>query len=496
MIIYFYSSDVINQTNKLIQEGKYEAAITLLKEEIPKKPNDLELYLLLADCYLRCQNYEDALKQYNKVKDQELIHDKKGKTSLMYNVADAYFNLKQYDNVFGACLQILQTSPGDLKAVKIIAFMLLGNARFRLAIPYLKRLMELEPDDSKNERAYAVALYEVGETERAMELVKRQIEDDPGDMNLKLLYLGMCSFHNRQAGIDHLQDFFFTIKDEAVAIFLIRLYCFMLYNIELHPAVLEFLEKRIDDPVSRLEVKRECTYFLIFFLLRLRNAGEAERWINTFEESYGNYRQLKKIKASIGMDVFDTGDIIDFESLYKEEFQSLFSEEMVYKLSGLKTDQFINIDKFFQESEDNELVLNPAHQQRSMDLLLEVFCHLTKEDFLKFTEKACKWLHFKIINMAKHLDEQSIDYLCEHPETSEKLVVSFKQFKKNANVSDIFLNDLLAKLHEYEVNKVMLIANGELTEAAQGKLRSTGSIEVLQGVKFRELLQETLGSVL
>ena len=492
---YFDKLNMVDQANRLIQEGKYEAAITLLEKEILKKSDDPQPFFLLADCHLKYQNYEEALKQYNKIKDQKLLHDQKSRVSLMYNIADTYFNLKQYDNVFNACLQILQMSSEDLKAIKIIAFMLLGNAEFKIALPYLEKLVALEPDDPKNKNAYAVALYETGDTEKAVKLLKEKIEDNPDDTYLSLLYLGMCTFYDRKVAIKYLRKIFPATKNESIIIFLIRLFCFIVYNFELRPTVLEFLKKQIDDPKTHTEARRECTYFLILFLLELRNIGEAKRWINTFEGSYGNYRQLKGIKLGIGLDTSDTEDSVDFESLYKKEFHSLFSKDLVYELSGLKMDRVINIDEFFQEK-DNEPVLSSGYQQKSMDSLLDVFCHLKREEFLKFTEKTCKWLHLRIIKMTKHLDEQSIDYVCEHQKTSEKLVASFRQFKKNAKVSDIFLNDLIAKTYEYETSKVVLVTNGELTPLAQKKSESTESIEVLQGTRFYDLLQETLGSVL
>ena len=114
----------------------------------------------------------------------------------------------------------------------------------------------------------------------------------------------MCAFYERKTGLDHLVNMFSSVKDETIVIFLIRLYCFMIYNFKLNPGILDFLKQQINNTEFGRDVQRECTYFLIFFLLQLRNTGEAERWIHTFEEAYGNYREFGKYQGKYWYEYF------------------------------------------------------------------------------------------------------------------------------------------------------------------------------------------------
>ena len=196
--VYFYRTDMIDQANKLIQDGKYEMAIPILQKEILNKPNEAKPHLLLADSYFQHDNYQEALNYYKKISKNKLIHDKKGKKSLLYKIADTFFKLEEYDNVFDICLQILQIDPDDLKANKIITFMLLGNAKFKLAIPYLEKLMELESNDPRNKMAYSVALYELGEINKAIGMMKKQIENNEQDMNPKPVILEHVRFLRKE----------------------------------------------------------------------------------------------------------------------------------------------------------------------------------------------------------------------------------------------------------------------------------------------------------
>ena len=196
------------------------------------------------------------------------------------------------------------------------------------------------------------------------------------------------------------------------------------------------------------------------------------------------------------MSISDSRDIIDFESIYRQEFQLLFPRDLVYKLSKLQTKYIVDSNKFFQETvEEGQFILKHSYQRKSLETLLQRLSNLTKEEFLKFTQKACGWLGLKIINKKKHLDEQNIDYLCENQENQEKIIVSFKQFKKHTNLSDIFLTELSAKAYRHEIIKTILVTNGILTEAAQEKLKSMKTLDVYQGSDLHGLLQELLGDM-
>ena len=112
------------------------------------------------------------------------------------NLADLYRQQGQEDRVEQTLREGLKADPGNGDAYHGLGLSLVRQKRLRDAIPELAKAAQRRPDVPRYAYVYGVALYEDGQTRRALDVLKRAHERHPADREI---VVALAEYH-RAAG--------------------------------------------------------------------------------------------------------------------------------------------------------------------------------------------------------------------------------------------------------------------------------------------------------
>ncbi len=498
IIVSELSGNSLSQAQKMIQEGKYENAVELLKKKLIKAPQNIQILTLLGDCHTELKEYDIAIRHYIKVQSLDTLLTTKKQINLNNSIAYLYRESKQYEKLFETYLQILRINPEDLQANKGVAYGLLGMKQFNLSIPYFEKIYNMKQNnDIKDIIGYYTALSYGDQTKKAKEIIVEILEKYPDNMHLQLLFIVIFQEESFRDGILYIQKIFHKTNDAGVMRVLIKLYSYFLYSLDPDPKLIGFMKQNMENKDYPKKLRREAHYFYLFFLIKLGRSSlkEMREEIKYFEKTYENYRNLDTLKNTIGIENENFDETIPFENLYQKEMESIIPDDFLFNLSGLRINYVINIEKFFDFSDESAIQLREEFRRPNIQSLLDQYYALSGELFLRFTERATRLMGLKIINSLRNRsDDHIFTYSCKE-ETSQKTVIAcFAQCKKSAYLSDIFLDELIAKSKANKARKIILVSNGNLTKAAKSMSKMIPEFAAIKDDELYDLLLNGLPS--
>ena len=499
IIVSELSDSHFSQAQTMIQEGKYENAVIVLKKELIKNPQDIRVLTSLGECHIQLEEYDTAMKHYMQVHNSNIPLTTKEQININNKMGYLYKELKQYENLFETYLKTLYVSPEDLQANQGVAYNLLGMKQFNASIPYFEKALSIQKnDDIEVFIGYYIALSYDNQTKKAKERIMSMLTKYPDNMHLQLLFTATFQQKSFKDGILYIQKLFDKTNDEGVIRILIKLYSYFLYFVGANPDLIALIKRHVKNKNYSNKLRREAHYFYLFFLIKIErsNIEEIEEEITYFDNNYGNYRNFHQLKNSVDIENKSLDESIQFEDIYKQEMESIISDDFLFNLSGLKSNYALNLEKFFNFSNESDAVaiqLKQEFQRPNIQLLLDRYYKLPGEVFLRFTKRASQLMGLKIMNLLRNTSDDHIDtYLCKDTTTREIIITCFAQCKKSTQLSDIFVGELIAQLKTNKAKKIILISNGELTEAAHSMSKTTPQFIILQDDELHDLLLNTL----
>lgn len=131
---------VLSRALQLSFEGKREAAIAMLEEEVADPPAIPEVHALLGGLYQEDGRTDEAIAQFERA---------------------------------------VESSPGSPVLVSNLGLAQLVARRYEEAVPPLRRAVALEPDNSEHHNRLALALAAAGEVEEALGVIEKALDLEP-----------------------------------------------------------------------------------------------------------------------------------------------------------------------------------------------------------------------------------------------------------------------------------------------------------------------------
>jgi tetratricopeptide (TPR) repeat protein len=163
----------LKQADKLIRQGKLDAAIAEYVRLIDEQPQDWTTINVLGDLYLRARNNEKALEQYIRVADHQFAEGFFPKSAALYKKA-----LKLAPENEHILMQLAEIGERQGKFVdakqflKQVARQRQGRGEDRAAAECILRLGSLPEADVESRIAAVQAAQQLGDAFRAVELLK------------------------------------------------------------------------------------------------------------------------------------------------------------------------------------------------------------------------------------------------------------------------------------------------------------------------------------
>jgi len=158
----------------LHQLGRSEEAIAIIERSLTLEPDRAECYNNLGIILRAVERYEEAAAAYTRATELDPMH------------ANAYNNLGVLRRVTGkpeeaevAYRKAIELKPTYAEAYHNLGVLLAGLQRHREAMLCHFKVLSLEPARTDDRRLLAIAYCEIGERDKAVQIIQKWIKDDP-----------------------------------------------------------------------------------------------------------------------------------------------------------------------------------------------------------------------------------------------------------------------------------------------------------------------------
>lgn len=214
---------------EFINKKDYSAAKPLILDRLKEEPQNIELQKLCGLCNINSGLYEEALKNFdfaaamdssdavsmyyaavcsaetNRFEKAEKLLNELLKLRPEYIDAykvlfSVYLKTEQYNKIFETGNRLLNENVCDAQIYDILASAAAAVSSFEDAVLYLKKALDLEPENYKFKTKLGIACFAAGRIDAAMgyynEVLKKAPDDVQALYNLGLAYYALEDFEN------------------------------------------------------------------------------------------------------------------------------------------------------------------------------------------------------------------------------------------------------------------------------------------------------------
>ncbi len=191
--------------------GKAYEAYEILINLAPNNPkiDEFECALRLGVSAVKTNHLQEAIKSFVQARTLQSNH-----FEVNYNLGYICYLQKDYEKAIPYLRQSLLVDAENVLALRYMGFSLHKAHRYREALSYLKKTIDLQPDDKESLFAMAECLFESGATERALKIFMH-LRPDPALGPQSALYAGLIHSQTNQHD-KAVADFEIGLKHETI----------------------------------------------------------------------------------------------------------------------------------------------------------------------------------------------------------------------------------------------------------------------------------------
>lgn len=484
----------VDEAVQLMKSGRDFEARELLNDHLKRSPEDYRAYYYLARISEKDGDINKALEYYQIVRDKGGFTGEIDMLEVSKKVAEFHYLQGKMDNAFDSFLYVLKISPSDAEANRHLGFMAIGNEQFKIALPFLEKARDKLTEDRELAIAHAICLYQLGNEKQPFEIFEKLLAKNPDDEDVNLMFVLICRNSHYQEGKKKIKKTLPGVTDDHIKLFLIRMYVYICYREEKPDDALEFLGKVIDGEPQLPEIEIELRYYRLIFSLSKNDFRQAEKSFTSIKESNESYKDLPVISEYI--EYMDLGPPIEeiepFESVYERTFEDIIPENALFNISGLRTNDHIAFDKYYDIDEENNIIeLRDEYRAPSMANMVDRYLEIPGSEHDSFARRVINNFGYKVDRKEDAHEKDGHDYFVTHSRDKKmKALFAFRWYSKEAQISDIFISNFINKMKESRVQRGVIIANATLTPGAENAIHSAGNIQYIDKERLGEMVED------
>jgi len=195
----------IENSLKLINDGKYALAEKELKTFIDKNHESVYAHFLLAECYFKQDNYEWALPEYNIVLKMNKYTEAYSEYDVRSRLANIFLHYKKSDEAQKEFILMSKIQPGNYHNYYEIGKIFQERNYTENAYSYFKKALSINPQHVDSLFKAGEISYQQNRFEDAILELQAALKENP-DYHKAHFYLGRIHFDNKSF-VDAAQEF-------------------------------------------------------------------------------------------------------------------------------------------------------------------------------------------------------------------------------------------------------------------------------------------------
>lgn len=180
---------LLGETYTIIKD--YDSAIKQYREILKEEPENVKARVTLADILSWQKKYGESIREYERA-----LKLKPGDIKIEEKLARVYTWKKDYPKAESLYKDIIRKDPQNLDAYVSLGQILSWQKRYSEALEYFDLALSRKKDNNIK-MLYAEALLSSGDYERAQEILKGVVNDEPDNLKARV-YLADAFVYNRQ----------------------------------------------------------------------------------------------------------------------------------------------------------------------------------------------------------------------------------------------------------------------------------------------------------
>ncbi len=132
---------VVDEAKALVEQGKYDEAISLYKDYIEKNPEITQVHNLIGEIYEKKEDYKSAVAEYEIV-----LAENPEETNALFLAGRMYIKLFEYEKAEEYFLRLAELTPEDSDVMYTLGELMLDKGESEGAIEFYTNAVTLRPD--------------------------------------------------------------------------------------------------------------------------------------------------------------------------------------------------------------------------------------------------------------------------------------------------------------------------------------------------------------
>ena len=182
-------------------QDKDDKAVEIYMDFLRNNPADIKIRFEMGKTLLKLKRYDDAAEEFEKILERDSsLADVSFSLGLSY-----FFGGEEYDRAIGEFLAVLEARPDDYKAIYFLACTYEKKEQYADAVKKLEAIPEESDLYAAARVRMGFILNEEGHTEKAIELIRKEIEKESKDLEF---YRFLAALYEEEDRLEDAEDIF------------------------------------------------------------------------------------------------------------------------------------------------------------------------------------------------------------------------------------------------------------------------------------------------
>ncbi len=470
----------------------------IIRDQLDLYPDDAKLLFTFSRLYSMENDIESEAAYLERIKSKRLYNKDYSEEMINTKLGNIYYRLDKSDQSFYSYIDALAVNPSNLEALMRLAFMAVGQKDFEIADFFMRQINDEEIRLSSYFIAKGVVQAMLNRDNDFEYFEKAYKLDSRAVVNIFLYSLSLSRNRKYQEAIKIAGPLIELDSEDLVKFTLNQFMMTLLASTSDYAEAQNYAKKTIE--IARkndweIELADSCSHYAMLCLVLNQLEESSEYLIEAESLRIDDFdiMNLAHYKFDIEEGSAQAGKTslrgYNLKHAIKELPDKIFSKDRYFEISGLKSNEVINIRGMINQ-EGKKII--SSFSQLSQDKVSK-FNSLKGSQFKTICIKMLTELGYKVKRELPALEIEGANFLATEKNDSSALAIFKIRKWKKLNMSDVFLTELISSITEHVAEKGFVIGDAELTPGAKKVIKANqGVIKVIAGKDLESLLEKVM----
>ncbi|MCB1157134.1 MAG: restriction endonuclease [Leptospiraceae bacterium] len=490
-------SNISERALALAAMGNFLDAKAMVRGILEREPDNSQILFLMSKIHSIEKDYEGEAHFLEKLKSTGNFEKDFPASFVSSRLGDIYYDQNKMQEAFFHYLDAIHLDPHNIEPFLRLSFIAVGQKEFKIAESFMKQVPDNEVEISSFFIARGVVAAQLNRADEFM-FFEKAYELDKNPLPVFLFALANYRLKNHKEALKLANEALEKAEDEYFRFTIIQF--IMLQHFLLGDFSSSLIHAKLCIEMARqnswkFETSESELNFALISIAQ-NNLEEASEFLIEAESlntedteiiELADYKfQLELGKINMGQ---TTPNGYNPDLALQQLPDKLFPVERYFELSGLRSNNYVNIRGMVNES--GEKIANRLSNVGPNKIL--TFISLKGTSFKNACNRIMNDLSYKGVRELPCIESDGANYLAKSKDEEEQSALFKIRKWKDIQISDVFLNESLENLQESGAKMCYIVGNAELTQGAKKIYRLNSSkIQIINGVELEQLLERAL----